>query len=113
VTAADLADARPALVAKKTCAMQLRAGHPQQKGSRRGPAYAYNIKALRDREMPITAQAECSYERSVVARKGLHSWRDSKLPSATIMVLGPGRPRGQAWRVGCKRHRTAYLLLPS
>ncbi|WP_256468059.1 hypothetical protein [Bradyrhizobium sp. 174] len=38
--------------------MQLQAGHPQQKGSRRGPAYAYNIKALRDREMLIAAQAE-------------------------------------------------------
>src|SRR5262249_15989333 len=37
--------ARPALVATKARAMQLQAGHPQQKGSRRGPAYAYNIKA--------------------------------------------------------------------
>ncbi|MEY9880512.1 hypothetical protein [Bradyrhizobium sp. USDA 329] len=41
--------------------MQLQAGHPQQKGSRRGPAYAYNIKPLRDREM--LTQAEQSYER--------------------------------------------------
>ncbi|MBB4258053.1 hypothetical protein GGD64_002065 [Bradyrhizobium sp. CIR3A] len=57
--------ARPALVANKTRAMQLQAGHPQQKGSRRGPAYAYNIKALRDREMLIAAQAERSYERLV------------------------------------------------
>ncbi|SFK26663.1 hypothetical protein SAMN05216525_1731 [Bradyrhizobium sp. Gha] len=57
--------ARPALVANKTRAMQLQAGHPQQKGSRRGPAYAYNIKALRDREMLIAAQAERNYERLV------------------------------------------------
>src|SRR5579883_2121602 len=57
--------ARPALVANKTRAMQLQAGHPQQKGSRRGPADAYNIKALRDREMLIAAQAEQSYERFV------------------------------------------------
>ncbi|WP_245473695.1 hypothetical protein [Bradyrhizobium zhanjiangense] len=54
--------ARPALVANKTRAMQLQAGHRQQKGSRRGPAYAYNIKALRDREMLIAAQAERSYD---------------------------------------------------
>jgi hypothetical protein len=54
--------ARPALVANKTRAMQLQAGYSQQKGSRRGPAYAYNIKALRDREMLIAAQAERSYE---------------------------------------------------
>ena len=61
--------ARPALVANKTRAMQLQAGHPQQKGSRRGPAYAYNIKALRDREMMIAAQAERSYERFVAQWK--------------------------------------------
>jgi transposase len=63
--AEDYLWARPALVANKTRAMQLQAGHPQQKGSRRGPAYAYNIKALRDREMLIAAQAEQSYERFV------------------------------------------------
>ncbi|MCK1689004.1 IS110 family transposase, partial [Bradyrhizobium sp. 145] len=39
------------------------------KGSRRGPAYAYNIKALRDREMLIAAQAEQSYERLVTQWK--------------------------------------------
>lgn len=61
--------ARPALVAIKTRAMQLQAGHPQQKSSRRGPAYAYNIKALRDREMLIAAQAEQSYERLVTQWK--------------------------------------------
>jgi transposase len=54
--------ARPGLVANKTRAMQLQAGHPQQKGSRRGAAYAYNIKVLRDREMLTAAQAERSYE---------------------------------------------------
>ncbi len=55
--------ARPAMVANKTRAMQLQAGHPQQKGNRRGPAYTCNIKALRDGEMSIAAQAERSYER--------------------------------------------------
>ncbi|MGY4592447.1 hypothetical protein ACVWXL_000193 [Bradyrhizobium sp. GM22.5] len=55
----------PGTGAIKTRAMQLQAGHPQQKGSRRGPAYAYNIKVLRDREMLIAAQAEQSYERLV------------------------------------------------
>jgi transposase len=38
-------------------------------GSRRGPAYAYNIKALRDREMLVAAQAERSYERFVAQWK--------------------------------------------
>ena len=59
--------ARPALVANKTRAMQLQAGHPQQKGSRRGPAYAYKIKSLRDREMLIAAQAEQSSESAMCA----------------------------------------------
>ena len=57
--------ARPALVANKTRAMELQAGHPQQKGSRRGPAYAYNVKTLRDQEVLVAAQAERSYERFV------------------------------------------------
>ena len=49
----DYLSARPALVANKTRAMELQAGHPQQKGSRRGPAYAYNVKALRDQEILV------------------------------------------------------------
>jgi transposase len=49
--------------------MQLQAEHPQQEGSRRGPAYAYNIKALRDREILIAARAERSYERFVAQSK--------------------------------------------
>ncbi|RWV77189.1 hypothetical protein GW17_00062022 [Ensete ventricosum] len=55
--------ARPALVASKTRAMELQAGHPQQKGCRRGPAYAYNVKALRNQEILVATQAERSYER--------------------------------------------------
>ncbi|MET4222492.1 hypothetical protein ABIB00_007730 [Bradyrhizobium sp. LB14.3] len=73
---------RPPLVANKTRAMQLQTGHPQQKGSRRGPAYAYNIKALRDREMVIAAQAEQSYKRFVVIRLAILA--------LTRMWNGPG-----------------------
>ena len=57
--------ARPALVANKKRAMELQAGRPQQKGNRRGTAYAYNIKALRDQEMQLAKQAERSYEHFV------------------------------------------------
>ncbi|MGE3159731.1 MAG: IS110 family transposase [Xanthobacteraceae bacterium] len=57
--------ARPALVANKKRAMELQAGRPQQKGNRRGTAYAYNIKALRDQEMQLAKQAERSYEQFV------------------------------------------------
>lgn len=61
--------ARPALVANKTRAMELQAGRPQQKGNRRGAAYAYNIKALRDQEMQLAKQAEQSYEHFVAQWK--------------------------------------------
>jgi len=57
--------ARPALVANKLRAMELQAGKPQKKGNRRGPAYAYNIKALRAHEMRIVEQAERRYEHFV------------------------------------------------
>jgi transposase len=57
--------ARPALVANKVRAMELQAGKPQNKGNRRGPAYAYNVKALRKQEMRIAERAEQNYEHFV------------------------------------------------
>ena len=57
--------ARPALIANKTRAMELQAGKPQKKGNRRGPAYAYNVKTLRDQEQQLAEQAERSYARFV------------------------------------------------
>ncbi|UIJ32357.1 hypothetical protein LV780_18820 [Cereibacter azotoformans] len=61
--------ARPALVARKTRDMELRAGLPQKKGNRRGPAYAYNVKELREREADLARQAERSYEQFVARWK--------------------------------------------
>ena len=57
--------ARPALVANKVRAMELQAGQPVRKGNKRGPAYGYNVKELRDREMTAAQQAEKAYERFV------------------------------------------------
>ena len=57
--------ARPALVSAKRRTMELQAGKPQKKGNKRGPAYAYNVKALRDQEMKVAEQAEKSYEHFV------------------------------------------------
>lgn len=57
--------ARPALVANKTRAMELQAGLPQKKGNQPGPAYAYNVKALRDQELELARQAERNYARFV------------------------------------------------
>jgi transposase len=61
----DYVWARPALVANKTRAMELQAGRPQKKGNRRGSAFAYNVKTLRNQEMHIAEQAERSYARFV------------------------------------------------
>jgi len=77
--------ARPALVANKLRAMELQAGGPQQKGNRRGPAYAYNIKALRKQEMHLARQAERSYERLVDA------WRPRRPRDGARGRLKPAR----------------------
>jgi len=57
--------ARPALVANKLRSMELQAGQPARKGNKRGAAYAYNIKELRDREIELARHAEQAYERFV------------------------------------------------
>ena len=63
-------------MAQKRRAMQLQAGWPQTKGNSRGPAYAYNVKTLRDQEARIAEQAEKGYEQSVAAwrRRPLKDW---------------------------------------
>jgi transposase len=57
---ADYQRARPTLVANKLRAMELRAGQPARKGNKRGAAYAYNLKELRDRENELARHAETS-----------------------------------------------------
>ncbi|WP_348656887.1 IS110 family transposase [uncultured Sphingobium sp.] len=61
--------ARPALVATKRRAMELRSGQPQKKGNKPGPAHAYNVKALRDQEMDVARHAEQAYEHFVAQWK--------------------------------------------
>lgn len=62
---ADYRWARPALVATKRRAMELQSGQPQKKGNKRGPAYAYNVKSMREQEMDLARRAEQSYEHFV------------------------------------------------
>ena len=78
--------ARPALVANKLRAMELQAGRPHKKGNRRGPAYAYNIKALRNREIDLARQAERSYEHFV------GNWRPRKPRDGARGRLKPAGP---------------------
>ena len=64
---ADYLFARPAMVAKKIRDMELASGQPAKKGARRGAAYAYNIKSLRDQEKAIAENAERAYAHLVSA----------------------------------------------
>ncbi len=45
-------------MAAKRRTMELQARKPEKKGNKRGPAYAYNVKSLRDHEMKVAEQAE-------------------------------------------------------
>jgi transposase len=58
----DYAGVRPALHAQKLRGLQLRAGHPSQRG-RKGPAYAYNLARTRIEEKRRAEQAEVAYRR--------------------------------------------------
>jgi transposase len=78
--------ARPALVANKVRAMELQAGKPQRKGNRRGPTYAYNVKALREQEMRIAEQAERSYEHLVA------HWQPRRPKAGVRGRLNPAGP---------------------
>lgn len=54
---------RPALVAAKQRQLALKAGAPSERGvGRRGAAYAYNVKELRNREKAAAENAERAYE---------------------------------------------------
>lgn len=78
--------ARPSLVAQKRRAMELQAGRPQNKGNARGPAYAHNVKALRDQEARIAERAE-----------GLRAVRG---------CLAPAPPQGSERAAGRAEHLT-------
>jgi transposase len=58
----DYAFARPSLVAQKRRKLELRAGQPAQRGSRRGSAHDYNDKTLRQQEREVVEQAERAYQ---------------------------------------------------
>jgi len=57
----DYAFVRPSLIAKKTRALELRAGQPAHRGQPAGPAAAYSLKTVRDRERAVLEQAEHAY----------------------------------------------------
>jgi transposase len=78
--------ARPALVAHKLRALELQAGRPMKKGNKRGPAFAYNIEALRNQDMAIAEQAERAYEHFV------GQWRQKPTPRRMRSASVAGSP---------------------
>ena len=65
--------------------MELQAGRPQAKGNSCGPAYAYNVKELRNQEMRVAEQAQKSYEHFVEA------WRPRRSKEKARGRLNPAR----------------------
>jgi transposase len=56
---------RPSLVAIKRRALELQAGLPARRGGHKGPAAAYSIKQLRDRERATIEREERAYAKRV------------------------------------------------
>src|ERR1019366_9891974 len=75
--------ARPSLIAKKTRALELRAGDHARKGHR-GTAAAYSLKTVRDRERAVLEQAETAY------RHLTGNWQTQRPPRPAR----PARPSG-------------------
>jgi transposase len=61
----DFAWNRPALTAMKRRRLELQAGLPARKGSKKGIAADYSLKHIRDRERAMAQQAERGYARMV------------------------------------------------
>ena len=71
-------------MAQKVRALEPQAGRPAKKGNKRGSAYAYNVKELRDREKAIAEQAERAYEHLVA------SWRQKPGKKRTSAATAAG-----------------------
>jgi hypothetical protein len=93
--------ARPALVAHKLRALELQAGRPMKKGNQRGPAYAYNVKALRNQEIAIAAQAERACQHFVA------QWQ----PRPTTARRAPPRDRAPEQSTGARAPQPRRYIL--
>lgn len=82
----DYAFARPSLIAKKTRALELRAGQPARRGGPPGPAASYSLKTVRDRERAILEQAETAYQHMVTG------WQTQR-PAGKAHPARPSGPR--------------------
>jgi transposase len=86
----DYAWTRPALLEAKLRKVELAAGQPAAKGRQKGRAYAYNSKAVRERERAWLEQTERAYARLVA------DWRSRPPARRTGDADGPRAP----WALG-------------
>ena len=77
---------RPALTARKARSLELQSGVPAQRGGEKGPAAAYNLKSVRDRERATAEQAERSYQRL------FSRWKQSGPRQPVQKVVWPPTP---------------------
>ena len=82
----DYAFSRPSLVAKKTRALELRAGAPAHRGHPAGSAAAYNLRTVRDRERALGEQAEAAYNHLT------RNWQQTR-PDGKTQPASPERAR--------------------
>jgi transposase len=82
----DYAFSRPSLLAKKTRALELRAGAPAHRGHPAGTAAAYNLRTVRDRERALGEQAEAAYNHLT------RNWQQTR-PAAKTQPASPTRAR--------------------
>jgi hypothetical protein len=82
-----------------------------KKGNKRGPAYVYNVKELRDREKAVAEQAERAYEQLVAGWRDRPGRRrtDAASTAGLIVIRQPGETssRGLAVRHAVARVATA------
>ena len=95
--------ARPSLVAHKGRAVELAAGLPQQKGSKRGASYAYNVKEIRHQEKRIAERAQETYEHFVAAWRA-HPTSREKCATASHRQGLHGLPGGASSRHATLHH---------
>lgn len=79
----DFAWNRPALTAMKRRGLELQAGLPVRKGSRKGIAADYSLKHVRDRERAMAEQGERSYARMVARWRAQPKIRDTGAANPT------------------------------
>ena len=82
----DYAFSRPSLVAKKTRALELRAGASAHRGHPAGSAAAYNLRTVRDRERALGEQAEAAYNHLT------RNWQQTR-PTGKAQPATPSGPR--------------------